>query len=765
MTDLQEARPAAAAELRIDTREKVTGQALYVEDLPDLPGIAYGAPLQSPYAHARIVSVDSTMARRLPGVLAVLDRENAHEFPVHPERRPTIDPGFICTDRARFEGDFVAMVVADDLRTARRTVGLIRIEYELLPPVFSASEALAGGAPLVHDDLQTNSAFDDSFEWGDVERGLREADVVLDQEFISPTVFHHPMEPAGSALASFTGEVAELWVPTNTPVRDARDVAKLLDLPPDRVRLRVPNVGGGFGCKKTTREMVAALAMSRRLGRPIKLVATGGESFHVAVRHAMTYHGKMGLKRDGRIHALDVDILVDCGAYFAGGRTATHNACISAWGAYRIPHFRARARTAYTNKVPATPHRGTGKTQTTFAIESMLDAAARKLGLDPLDLRQRNVLLPGERVAERWKVRGEQVDARTPPIDVDFPDLMNRALKAIGSQGESQRESSHAQGDLRRGIGVALSLRHSSKGEEASHAMAALQPDGTVVIYHNAADLGQGIYNMIGLVAARTLGLAGDQVRVEKPDTGIDLPFTGSSAQRTTVQMGNAVQAACQTLRTQILDLAAEAWGGDVQSWGLRAGRLWRGSESFALSKLLSASGVAKLEARGTDRDVAEDRAFGAFDHWSPGVAAAEVEVDTATGEVRVLKYAILADAGTVLHYPSARGQLEGGAVMGFGIALGEELVYEDGQVLNADAFQYRLPLNPDMPPVFATLMLERGDGPGPFGSKGIAQTSIPCVAPAIGNAIADAIGVTLTATPFTAERVLRALGNVGAEG
>lgn len=750
---------------RTDAWEKVTGSAVYIEDLPEPPGTIYAAPLHSPYAHARVASIDSSRAARLPGVREVLDREHLDEFDVHPEGSTSLDPDFIATDKARFQGDLLGMVAATDLRTARRAVELIEVEYELLPPVFSAAEALAPGAPLVHEHLGTNHAFEDSLAWGDVEGGLREADRVFEFVFTSPTVFHHPMEPVGSALVSFANGIAELWVPTNTPVRNARVVARLLGLRFDQVRLHVPYVGGGFGAKDTTREMLAALAISRKLGRPVKLVATEAESFCVAVRHAMDYRARVGVTANGQLVALDVDLLVDAGAYFPAGRVAPHNAVISAWGCYRIPHYRARAHTAFTNKVPATPHRGTGKTQTTFSIECIVDRVARELGFDPVEFRRRNVLLPGERVAARWTVRGEEGPSEAPPIDVDLVDLMEQTIGALTPDEEALSAPGAQPSPLARGRGVALSLRHTSKGEEDSQAMATMAADGTVTIAHNAADLGQGVFTMISLVASRTLGLLQSHIRVEKPDTGNLLPFPGVTAQRTTVQMGNAVQAACEHLKQQVIDLAGEVVGGSPASWRLAEGRLWREGVSYALPEILGAAGGVTLKATGSDREpLTQDRAFGGFDHWSPGAAAAEVEVDHETGEVRVLQYAIGADAGTILHPSSARGQLEGGAIMGFGIALFEELIYQDGQAQNMDAFQYRLPLMRDVPAELHTIMIERGDGPGPFGAKGIAQTSIPCVAPAIANAIAHAIGAPITSTPITPAAVLRALGTLPPE-
>jgi len=741
---------------RIDSWEKVSGSAVFVEDVPELLGTLYAAPVKSPYAHARIGTVDPSRALALDGVHAVLYRDNLHEFGLKLDGPDPLDPALVVTDKALYQGDLVAVVVATDLRTARRAAEFVDVDYEILDPVFSAEAALAADAPILHEKRGTNSIFDDSVVWGDVEAGFREAVTIVERNLISPTVFHHPMEPVGTGIVRFTSDVAEIWAPTNTPMRDARDVARVFGIPADRVSLRVPYVGGGFGAKKITREMTAALALSRKLGRPIRLVATGEDSFHVAVRHAMEYRARVGVDREGRLVALDVDLAVDCGAYFTGGKTATHNACTSAWGPYRVPNLRTRAKTAFTNKTPATPHRGTGKTQTTFAIECLMDEVARTIGMDPVTFRERNLLLPGESVPERFTVEGARVGGQSAPMTIDFPSLMRQGMDALGPETAPSRPSTI------RGRGIATSLRNWIKGSEESQASATLNPDGTVTIKHTASDLGQGIWNMISVVAAQTIGLDQSQIRVEKPDTATMLRFPGASAQRTTIEMGNAVFAAATNLKQQIIELAVESRGGTPDAWTIQNGSLWLEGSSYSLADLANEAPSFLLSAVGSDTEIyPTDDAFAETEFWTPGVAAAEVDVDRDTGEITVLQYAILADAGKVLHYNSVRGQLEGGAIMGFGLALFEELRYEDGQVQNADAFQYRLPQMRDVPPSFHVLITENGDGPGPFGAKGVAQTSIPCVAPAVANAIFDAIGVPISSTPITPEKVLRALGSL----
>lgn len=323
-----------------------------MEDLPDLPGMVYGAVLLSPYSHARIVSVDSSKAERLPGLHGVLHRERLDGFnpllavPRHEHFKLSNDQTFIAIDKVRFDGELVAMAVAEDHRAARRAAGLIEVEYEEPPAVFDATEALSPGAPVLHEDKGANLLLEDKMEWGDVEQGFKAAERVFEETYTSPSMFHHPMENVGGCIAQFVNDEVDLWAAISSPSRDVNEIANFFGLDPDRVRIRVPYVGGGFGSKVITNSMLAALFLSRKIGRPIKLVPSVEESFRQNARHAIVYRAKVGVKLDGTLTALAVDLVVDTGAYTTGGATATHNAVISAWGCYRIPHLHVRARCA-----------------------------------------------------------------------------------------------------------------------------------------------------------------------------------------------------------------------------------------------------------------------------------------------------------------------------------------------------------------------------------------------------------------------------------
>lgn len=745
-------------EPRLDLQEKVTGRAKYVEDLPDLPGLAYGAPLLSAYSHARIRAIDSSKVEKLPGVLGVLHRDKLEGLnPLKPTQRHELlklrdDENFIAIDKVRFDGELVAMVVAEDLRTARRAAAMIEVDYEPLPPLFDAASALAPGAAVIHEDHGTNLLLEDKLEWGDIESGFKEAERIFEETYTSPAMFHHPMENIGACVARFEGGEVDLWAGTSSPFRDAGEVAHFFGLPQEKVRLRVPYIGGGFGSKILTNSVLAALFLARKVRRPVKLVPTAAESFRQNSRHAMEYKAKIGVRHDGTLTALRVDLLVDTGAYTTGGATTTHNAVISAWGCYRIPHLKIHARCAYTNKVPASHTRATGKVQTTWSIECAMDSVARQMGMEPVEFRRKNVLL-----------RGDYVAKGTPKMDTDYYALIDEAVSAIGWDGKPNA-SQHASGRVVRGRGLALSLRHGSQGGGRAHALATLDARGNVTMQHSAPEIGQGTHNMIRVVAAKTLDIPLAQVRVAQPDTAVHLPFAGVSAQRTTMQIGKAVMSACENLKRELVSMASLARGGNPDEWRVAEGRLWRAENSFSFAEVVRLGGgsaVVKAIGAHSTPPTAKDSAFAGMDHWAPSAGAVEIEIDRETGELKVLKFAVIADAGRALHYPSAKSQVEGGAVMGFGHALYEEVLYENGQLMNGDPFQYRLPVIEDLPLEFYADMLENEDGPGPFGSKGMSQTSIVTVAPALGNAIFDALGARVHSLPITPEKILQAMGKL----
>jgi CO/xanthine dehydrogenase Mo-binding subunit len=769
---------------RTDWYQKVTGRAEYIDDCPDPLGTVFGAPVRSTQSHARILRIRPGAALALPGVLGVFDRDRLDgldpivrigEYAGHTRQHgESADQHLLAVDKVRFPGDLIGLVVAEDLATARLAADLVEVDYAPLPAMFSYREAMADGAPLIHEDLPDNLACRGSFDWGDVDAGLAGADLVVQASYYTPTAFHHPMEAVGSCLADFTSQGVTLWLPTNKIFNPVEQIVELFGVAARDVRVRTPAIGGAFGAKQITPAMMCALAMSRRLRRPVRLVATEADSFRSTARHACLFKARAGLTAEGCLTALDVDLEIDTGAYFTGASMVNRQICISSWGCYRLPAFRVRGRTAYTNKVPAASFRATGKTESTFGVECLMDRLAQRIEMSPAEFRRKNVLRPGDRVADSWRVDGVRTPVHAPPMDTDYDELMDRAMAGIGWDGKPNPSASAGAGHRVRGHGLALSLRQGAPAGGRTYAVVALDQSGQVHVHHAAPDLGEGVATMLRVVAANALGIEAEHVVVEPPEMTHGLKFEGTAAQRTTIHMGNAVVSACAALKDELRAVLALTSGGTAQDWVIEGGMARRageaGDETFSLRDIArnygGGEGGAELKGLGAfGFPRSEDRAFGGLGHWAPGAVAVEVEVDTETGGIELVAMAGAGDAGRVLHRASAMGQLSGGAILGAGLALSEEVVYDDGKLVNGDAAGYRLPSAANVPDEIPVWFLERADGPGPFGAKGLAQVTVPCVTPAVNNAIMDAVGVHLDSAPLTPEKVLRALGVIGEAG
>jgi CO/xanthine dehydrogenase Mo-binding subunit len=749
---------------RIDSLDKVTGRAEYTEDTVDPPGTVCGQVLLSPYSHARIRSIDSSKAEQLPGVLSVLTREHLKGLnPIIPRgggeggggpfaSKHLPDQAFIATEKVRFDGDVVAAVAAETSAIADYAIELIEVEYEELIPIFDPLDAIKEGAPLLHEAKGSNVVGEFNFGWGDVDKAFKESTQVFEDTFVFVNVFHHPMENVGVCVAEFRDRLVTLTAPIQHIYNGREEICSVFGLEPDQVRIKMPYIGGGFGAKELKPSMLCAIWLARETGRPVKMASSVQESFRNDSRHYIVYKAKIGVDPEGIITAMDIDLLVEAGAYQTGSMGATRLAGIASWGPYRTPNLRVHAPCVYTNKVPAGSFRGVGKAQVTWGCESLIDSVARGIGVDPLEFRRKNILH-----------RGEQVVEGTTPLDADFVDLMDRASEAIGWDGLIDNNPEATDSRIVKGRGMAVSLRHGYLGSGRSYAIATIDRRGTVTIRQNATEIGEGIYSIVSRVASETLGIPQEYIRVTHPDTFQNPYYDGVSSQRSTVCMGNAVQEACEDLKRELIEVASKSKGGSPEEWRVAEGRLWRGEEDFSFGEIASSlGGAVTVMGSGAYSTARAENPFGGIvPHWAVSVAAAEVEVDIETGHVKLLKFGTVVDVGKAIIPVSAKAQVEGGATMGIGNALFEECVYRDGQFLNGDDMQYRLPLMEDIPEWWETVMVENEDGPGPMGSKGMAQTSIVVVAPAIGNAIYDATGIRIKQLPITPERVLQAMGKV----
>ena len=749
-------------EPRIDAYDKVTGRALYTEDLPLPYGVAYCAILGSPHSHARIRSINTEKAERLPGVLAVLTRD--HLDGMDPYIRGAgfggnvpANQSFIAIDKVRYDGDPVAAVAAENLALAEYALNLIQVEYEDLPAVFDLTESIASDAPLVHEALASNIVGEYRWDWGDVEQGFRESHRVFEDVYVFPSVFHYPIENIGGCSAQFLDDQVELVVPVQHLFSAQQEIAELFGLEPEQVRVRMPYVGGGFGAKELKPAHLITLWLARKTGRPIVTIPSSEQSMRSDCRHQVVYKVKTGVKADGSLWAEEIELLVDEGAY-ARQLGVTRLAIAGAWGPYHIPHMRMIGHSVFTNRVPAGAFRGLAKAQVTWGYECHYDMVARQMGIDPMEFRIKNFMR-----------RGDVVTEGASPLDTDYDVLLRQAARSIGWDGSSKRvgeEVLKAESETKplRGRGLSTTFRHGYFAASNTLATVTMNKYGKVKIWHSGAEIGGGVYTVMALVAAQTLGLPATQIEVSHPDT-LHPYSEGIGSSRDTVCMGMAVQNACEDLKQELFRTAAVSKGGTQEEWRLAEGDLWHGEETYSIEEILSNVALfpgAVIMGKGSYVTPLKDNPFmGTVPHWEVSVGAAEVEVDPQTGEVHVLNYATVCDVGKAIHPSACKGQLDGGAIMGLGDTLYEEMVYRDGQFLNGDPMQYRLPVIGDIPHQFHAVLVENCDGPGPLGSKGMGQTAISPVAPAIANAVFDATGVRIKDLPITPEKILHALGKL----
>ncbi|HVQ75940.1 MAG TPA: xanthine dehydrogenase family protein molybdopterin-binding subunit [Candidatus Binatia bacterium] len=740
---------------RVDALEKVTGQARYVSDL-ERPGMLHVKLLRSPYARARIARADATGARSAPGVRAALtaadlDWCDPYFGPAYRDR-PILAAGVV-----RYEGEPVAAVAAEDEGAAAAALDLIEVEYEEQPAVTTLDEALAPGAPLVHTgealsghfaDLSslrprpgTNVCHQFHFERGRAVGALAEADVVVEDAYVFPRVQHYSMEPHAAVAAWDEQEGLTVWASTQNPYSVRVELAKMFALPLSRIRLVVPHLGGGFGGKTYAKIEPIVAAVARMAGRPARLVLTVEEAFRTVRRCDARVRVRVGLRRDGRLWAVECHADYDVGAYADIGPRVIQKGTYTATGPYRVPHVALDARAVYTNTTPGGAFRGFGVPQLAWALESLLDEAARRLGRDPVDLRGQNLLHHGEEFAP-----GDT------PIDGKFEESLRRAAAAI------RWTQAGAAG---RGKGVAMMMK-ASIGPSVSEAIVRLHADASVTVLASTVEMGQGARTVMAQIAAEVLQVPIERVTVATPDTGITPYDQTTSSSRSTTMMGRAVQEAAEDVLGQLLHVAARRLGVAVAEIAVADASVAAGDSRLTYPELLAerfGMGGGELIGRGV---VAPGRSAaplgGSTPFWEMAVGAAEVSVDEETGAVTVEEYVSVADVGRRINPLQCEAQDEGAVVQGLGHTLTEEMVYEGGQLLNADLVGYRVPRADDVPSRMACHFVENTDGPGPFGAKGAGEGSLVPVSPAVANALARLTGVRMRELPMTPERVWRAL-------
>jgi CO/xanthine dehydrogenase Mo-binding subunit len=724
---------AGASAIRVGGRERVTGSQLYAADLK-LEGVLQVKLLHLAVGHARIAAIDTAGALAVDGVHSVLTASDL------PRPVPRFGPSFhdrpvIASGEVEYFGEPVAAVVAETDDAAAEAIERIRVDYEELPGVYSLEEALAEGAPLVQDlELRgddplagTNVLREHRFGWGDVDAAG--AALVVEDTYRFPMVSHFSIEPF-AVLSAVRDGVLTVWSPVQHPFVLQRVISEVTRLPISQVRIVVPDAGGGFGGKGYPKYEPLMALMALRVGRPLRLVLTLEESFQASRRAACRVHLRTGFDAEGTLSFQDVEADFLIGAYADIGDRVVSKAGYTATGPYRTPNVRIVARSVLSHTVPSTAFRGFGVPQLVWALESQLDEAAQRLGADRLDLRLRNLAH-----------KDEQFIPDDRPADGDWREALSRAAEEIGWGTPAPAG---------RGRGLAMGLK-SSATVSVSIAIVRLHFDGSVSVLVGTTDVGQGARTVLAQVAAHELGVPVDAVRVVMGDTSV-VPFdTSTSASRSSVFSGNAIVLACEDVKAQLRSIAAEL-AGEAAGRELDHKRLL--SEYFGPTRG-ELIGIGRSRAR----FLRDHPLGGSPSFWEVVAVGCEAEVDEETGEIQIHKLVTVSDVGKAINPQHVEMQDEGAAVMGLGHTLMEHLILDEvGVIQNLGALDYRIPTAKDLPLELSTFMVENGDGPGPFGSKGAGESGILAVSPAVAAAVRDAAGVRIRDLPLTPERVWRAL-------
>jgi CO/xanthine dehydrogenase Mo-binding subunit len=749
--------------IRHDARDKVQAATAYAADWA-MPGMLHAVVVRSPYPSARIARIDTARARAMRGVVAVLTAADVPRNTLWtdvPGQTTAVGPlrarlHVLAEDRVRHQGEPVALVAAETEEGARAAAEAVEIDYERLPGVFDPEAALAPGAPLVHegDNLLAH--------WrvarGEVDAAMARAAVVVEGEYRTQFVDASYLEPESGVAWLDSDGVITIRLSTQV-IEHFRDVAEVLAVPQNRVRVIGTYLGGGFGGKEDVTVEVYLGLLVFRTGRPVKMVWSRQESLLArAKRHPYVMRYRTAASAGGEILAHDIALLSDSGAYAYLSALVLLYSTVTAAGPYRVPSVRVDARVAYTNNPPTSAMRGFGAMQTVFAYESQMDRVARALGLDPVRVRQANALRRGDVLPV-----GQVMETH-----VALPELAARAWEGLGEP--SPPRAPH----VRVGRGLACNFQPYGRIvwlHDWASAWVGFEMDGSLVVRCGAPDVGGGQASSLCQIAAETLGVDLEQVSVHISDSALT-PLAGTTtASRQLYMSGNAVLKASRELREQIARVAAGMLGVDGQAVRLEAGAACApGGRALPLVDVLrqcARAGVPRSHLgvyhapAGEPVDFATGRGK-VFPDYTFGAHAVEVEVDVETGTVRVLKHVAAHDVGRAINPQSVAGQIQGGAVQGLGYGLMEEVVLHEGINLTTSFASYLIPSAADVPDVEA-IAVESGEGLGPFGARGIGEPPIGPPAAALAGAIEDATGARVTVLPITAERVARALGLIPA--
>ncbi len=740
---------------RIDGKDKATGRAKYIDDMK-FPGMLYGKILHSPCAHARILRVDTSRAQKLMGVRAVVTVDDTPKKKYGSYRSGVKDELIFAGDKVRYVGDEVAAVAAIDEEIAQEALSLIRVDYEELPAVFHPEEAMKPGAPQIHDEAEGNIVSHAVTKRGDVEKGFQEADLILEDRFETTLQIHAYLEPVGCIASWDSNDKLTLWAPSQNPSWSRFIYAEALDVPMGKLRVVQTFIGGAFGGKLEQKQYLAAAILARKANKPVKIVNTRDEEFQTSMpRVPMIIYLKMGVKKNGLLTAKEHRIYADNGAYTKYATGVLNLGTYRVDGLYRLENIRNENYLVYTNKVPTSAFRGFGNPQITFAVESLLDQLAEGIGMDALELRLRNAAEAGDVTAHGFKY-----------VSCGLKDCLRQTAAAIGWKEK------RGQKNISSGVGISATSHVCGNRSffplfDGATAYARVDEGGKIRILTGEVEVGQGLLTAYAAICAEEMGVPLSEVTVEPPDTDI-APFgLGTWGDRGTFIGGSAVKLAATDAKRQILEVAAEMLEANPSDLDCKGGKVFvKGSpqKSLFFEEVAGAAvyrrGGSPVLGKGTfipASELADATRYGNISGtYAFGAQAAEVEVNKETGEVRVLRIAAAHDVGRPLNLATTEGQIEGATIQGMGYALSEEVQYEEGVMLTPNFLNYRIPTALDAPSM-KTFMVETVD-PGPFGAKGVAEPAMTPTAPAIANAVYDAIGVRIRTLPITPQKILEAL-------
>jgi CO/xanthine dehydrogenase Mo-binding subunit len=724
---------------RVDGEEKATGRARYAADI-SLPGTLWGKSLHSTYAHARIVRIDTTAAKQVPGVHAVITGADVRGGLWG---RAVKDIPVLAYERVRFFGERIAAVAADDEDTAQRALDLIEVEYEELPAVFDPVEALKSDAPILHPSFNayvgfpqkmqqpSNAYHRTSFDKGDLAQGFAAADLVIEHTYVTQRIHQGYIEPQAVLINIDEHGRVHVWVCSKVPYNTRESLATAAGISEEQILFHHVYIGGDFGGKGNARNTPICYFLARATGRPVRMVSDYIEELSAGnPRHSVSVHLKTGVKRDGTLTAHQVHYLVNSGAYAAFKPTGVINGYNQAAGPYRVPNCRIESTFVYTNSIPCGFMRAPGEPQAVFALESHIDEIARQLSIDPLEFRLKNLIADGEETAS-----GERFE------HVRVHETLRAAAEAAGYH---QPKPPHV------GRGIAIGDRPAGGGEAT--AAITLHPDGRVILGTPIFDQGTGTYTTLCQVVAEELRVPMERIQVEVWNTDA-IPFdSGVAGSRATRINTIVAYEAAQETRRELLRLAARELSCAQEVLAFTGDEIRRTDRAGAISwgNLLARTGEAV-----TGRAHIEERGRSHITSFAAQVA--EVSVDPETGAVTLLRFTTAHDVGQIVNPIGHQGQIDGAVMQGLGYALLEELQIEDGRVTNLSLGDYKLPTMRDAPPL-TTVLVKSANGVGPYQIKGIGESPLTPVAPAIANAVADAVGVRIRDLPVTSEKVFLAL-------